>query len=430
MGFARTWIALFVGLLVGVPLSGQEQGPEVPGSLNLFFDCQGSGCWDLDFFRREIPFVNWVRDREDSDVHVLVTSQSTGGGGRQYRLRYLGRGDFQGREQELVVNTSGDATDDEVRTALAARLRLGLGPYLAGTPLADQVEVTVPNGGAGSGGDTSESASAENDPWNFWVFTVRGNAFLDGESSYTSSNLNTSLSANRTTDAWKVNLSGRFSRYHQSFEVDDTSTVESTRKDWRASGLLVGSVTDRVSLGVRLGAGRSTYYNEDFRWNVAPGVELNLFPYTESSRRSLTLQALVDVRHWDYAEETIFNKMAETRPAGMLVSELELVQPWGRTRLSLSHSRYFHDAGKWQATLGGFVEVRVFKGFSVNMRGNYGWIRDQLYITLEDATEEEILLRQQALATDFSYYTSFGISYRFGSIFNNVVNPRFGDGGF
>ena len=41
------------------------------------------------------------------------------------------------------------------------------------------------------------------------------------------------------------------------------------------------------------------------------------------------------------------------------------------------------------------------------------------------ATTEEILLRLRQLATDYSYYTSVGFSYRFGSAFNNVVNPRF-----
>ena len=63
------------------------------------------------------------------------------------------------------------------------------------------------------------------------------------------------------------------------------------------------------------------------------------------------------------------------------------------------------------------------------MSGNYGWIRDQLYLPIADYSEAEILLRQRALATNFNYFTSFGVSYRFGSIFNNVVNPRFGGSG-
>lgn len=433
MGAGRVWVTLVLLAVAAGPLGAQTpSGEPVPETVNLFFDCQGGGCGDLDFFRREIPWVNWVRDREVSDVHVLVTSQSTGGGGRQYQLDFIGRGRFDGLGQQLLVSTAGDATDDEVRRALAGRLGLGLGPFLAGTPQADRLSVVAqgtPPGGAGPGRPGGPGGSApEDDPWDFWVFTIRGNANLNGESSYNSSNLSTSVSANRTTDAWKLNFSGRFGRSRQNFEIDDTTTVQYTRDDWSAGGLVVKSVTERFSLGMRLGAGRSTYLNEDFRWSVSPGVELNAFPYSESSRRSLTFQALLEARHWDYAALTIFGETDETRLAGTLRGELEFVQPWGRASLSADHSRYFHDSSKWQSSIGGFFEVRLFKGFSVNMFGSYGWVRDQLYIAAEGYSQEEILLRQRALATDFNYFTSFGISYRFGSIFNNVVNPRFGGG--
>jgi hypothetical protein len=37
--------------------------------------------------------------------------------------------------------------------------------------------------------------------------------------------------------------------------------------------------------------------------------------------------------------------------------------------------------------------------------------------------------RRQQLATRYSYFTSFGLTYTFGSIYNNVVNPRFGNNG-
>jgi hypothetical protein len=46
-------------------------------------------------------------------------------------------------------------------------------------------------------------------------------------------------------------------------------------------------------------------------------------------------------------------------------------------------------------------------------------------------TNEEILVRQLELATGYQYEFSVGISYSFGSIYNNVVNPRFRNvGGF
>jgi hypothetical protein len=38
---------------------------------------------------------------------------------------------------------------------------------------------------------------------------------------------------------------------------------------------------------------------------------------------------------------------------------------------------------------------------------------------------DEVLLQQQVLATNYSYYSSISFNYRFGSIYNNVVNTRF-----
>ena len=55
--------------------------------------------------------------------------------------------------------------------------------------------------------------------------------------------------------------------------------------------------------------------------------------------------------------------------------------------------------------------------------------RDQFYLRRAGATPEEILVRQRQLATGYRYYTQFSVSYSFGSIFNNIVNPRFGGGG-
>lgn len=412
-------------------LRGQE-APTGASTLALFFDCQGSGCYDLDFFRREIPYVNWVRDRESADVHVLVTSQTTGGGGLETTLAFIGRGRFEGEDQSLILHTSGDATQDEIRKAQAARLQLGLGRYLAATGMADQLKVVAPGGPGGHGGPNGAGApppggAPEDDPWDFWVFRIGANGYLNGESSYKQRNISTSVSANRTTEDWKVSLSGRYYTRHEHYELSD-GPLDSEWKDWNANGLLVRSLSDHWSVGAKVGAGRSTTLNEDLRWNVAPGVEVNLFPYSESSRRSLTLQALLDMRHWDYTEETIFHATSETRLAMSLTSSLNLVQPWGRAEITLDHSRYLYDTRKYQASLSGFFEVRVFKGFSVNMYGGYSRIHDQLYLPAEGASDEEILVQQRQLETSYRYYTSFGVSYRFGSIFNNVVNTRFGGG--
>jgi hypothetical protein len=80
-------------------------------------------------------------------------------------------------------------------------------------------------------------------------------------------------------------------------------------------------------------------------------------------------------------------------------------------------------------TASGNVEFRLFKGFSVDLFAEASRRRDQLSLRRGDATNEEILVRQRELATGYQYDFGFGISYAFGSIFNNVVNPRFRNAG-
>ena len=57
-------------------------GATAPG-LNVFLDCERMFC-DFDYFRTEMTWVSWVRDRAVADVHVLVSTQETGAGGSEY----------------------------------------------------------------------------------------------------------------------------------------------------------------------------------------------------------------------------------------------------------------------------------------------------------------------------------------------------------
>ena len=439
------WAVRVVALLcVCAPPSVAQEPSATGGALNLFFDCQGFGaCRDMDFFRREIPIVNWVRDREVSDVHVLVTTERTGGGGFLYTLAFIGRGDFEGEDQELSVATAGDATSDEQRRAIVGRLKLGLVRYVQDSALADQLTVTFGRGaqagapagpgGGGPRGPGAQAASPEDDPWNFWVFSINGRGFVNGQSTSKFSNYSGSVSANRTTEQWKISLGGRYSRNEQSFEVPlaDGSifSANETREDWGVNSSLVKSIGGQFALGIRANAGSSTFFNQDFLWSLKPGAEYNFFPYEESSRRSLTLQYLVGPTYFDYTEKTIFGETEETRFQQELTGRLSLVEQWGRWSTSVTGAHYLHDLDRYNLAISGNFDIRLFRGFSIQLSGNYSWIGDQLYVSAGDLTEEQILLQQRQLETSYRYFTSFGIRYRFGSIFNNVVNPRFGRGG-
>jgi hypothetical protein len=65
--------------------------------------------------------------------------------------------------------------------------------------------------------------------------------------------------------------------------------------------------------------------------------------------------------------------------------------------------------------------------FSLNLYGQYSKIRNQISLPKGTASLEEVLLQRRQLETGYQFWGSFGVSYSFGSIYNNIVNPRFGN---
>ena len=138
------------------------------------------------------------------------------------------------------------------------------------------------------------------------------------------------------------------------------------------------------------------------------------------------IQYTIGFDYFDYKEETVFAKTSETLADHRLQTSLSMRQPWGSSFASVSFSQFLTRPSKYSITAFGDANVRLFKGFSFNVFGEVARTRDQLYLRRGEASTEEILVRQRQLATGYRYFMQIGISYSFGSIFNNVVNPRFG----
>jgi hypothetical protein len=121
--------------------------------------------------------------------------------------------------------------------------------------------------------------------------------------------------------------------------------------------------------------------------------------------------------------------MQELRFQQSISFDVSFNQKWGQISGSTSFGHYFHDVSKNNLSFSAYTDLRLYKGLSLNFNGYYAFQRDQLNILKGDATNEDLLTRRRQLNSNYSFYTSFGIRYRFGSIFNNVVNPRFDGGG-
>jgi hypothetical protein len=401
------------------PPPGAQQKPPPPhgGALRVFVDCDYC---DFDFLRREITFIDYVRERQDAEVHILVTAQGTGGGGQNYTLNFLGQKRFE--RSDIVLHYASGASDtaDTTRKGLAQVMKMGLMRYVAETPLAGELQITRTAPKAGQPGP----AAPARDPWDYWSFRSGISLYGNGEKSNTSASYSGSFSANRVTDALKVQLAAN-GRYSESdYELEEGQIYTSLSRNLSASGSVVWSLTPHWSTGVVASASSATYTNQRMALRLGPALEYNLFPYSESARRQLTFTYALNARHNRYIEETIYEKTREGLFNQALEVSLALKQPWGSTNTSFEAANYLHDRSKNHLELFHGMNVQLFKGFSFNVYASVSRIHDQLYLPKGEATTEEILVRRRQLATSYYYYYSVGFSYRFGSIHNNIVNTR------
>jgi hypothetical protein len=221
--------------------------------------------------------------------------------------------------------------------------------------------------------------------------------------------------------------------YGQSrFILSDSSRFNSYSHSYGFNDLLVKSLSSHWSAGQRASWTSSTFLNQTRAIRFAPAIEFDFFPYSQSTRRMLTLQYSTGINFFRYQDTTIFDKISEVRGDQTLIASIDLRQPWGSVSSSLEGAAYLDDFTKRHLVFFNSLDLRLFKGFSLSLFGQVSLLRDQLYLPRGDLSDQERLLRQRQLATSYTYFVSLGVSYSFGSIFNNIVNPRFGgtSGGF
>ncbi len=396
----------------------QEVTITPPSRIALFLDC--NFCDDT-FIRQEMPYLDHVRDREVADVHLLVTRESTGSGGEAVTVDIIGLGIFEGIEFSNIFNTSANATEAEERDGLLQTLEAALVPFLMKTPMRDRLRVEIEPLEM----DEIEESQTTEDPWNYWTIQVYADGSADFESQQRSYDTRYGVYVSRVTEDWKIQLRPFFNYNYDEFEREEGTITSSARRDGFTS-YAIRSISPHWSVGAYGDVLTSTFSNVDWRYRFMSAVEWSLYPYREANRRQLTVAYRLGASHITYRDTTIYNEIEQVLPQHLLNAGYEVVQPWGGIEIGINASQYLHDLLRHSLEFDAEFEIRITRGLSVEIGGFLELIHDQINLPKGSADIEDVLLRRRQLETNYEAGISFGFRYRFGSLLNNVVNPRFG----
>lgn len=420
------------------PTEGAQDPAPTPPTLvpRVFFDCRGPRC-NSTYYRTDIDWVAWVRDQRDAHVHVIMTSQQTGVGGREFILDFIGNGTYQDYEVRNLYQALPTDTEREDLDGVALTLGLGLAQFATQSGFRDLVGLT----GLARVDEVSANLDAPpegvlspdevQDPWNLWVFRVNANGDVDSESAQQSVRIQTGLRASRVTPVWNQRYNFYYTFRERRFDLSDGSTFQDDRFDWNVSSRVIYALADSWSIGFTGNVGRNTSRNQELwgQWN--PAIEYSFFPYEEATRRALTAFYQVGPVYREYIEQTVFEETEELRFEQQMTLEFSQRQTWGDASIRLRGSTYLHDTGLNNISTRGDLSFRIARGLDLEIGASYSRVRDQLFLSGAGLSDEERLLELQQQATDYEASIEFGFTYQFGSIFNNVVNNRFpGGGGF
>ncbi|WP_422084016.1 DUF481 domain-containing protein [Ulvibacterium sp.] len=412
----RYWRSLYFTLLTFllVQTGFSQEKAKVKDRIKLFIECR---C-ERSYIRQEINFVDHVRDQGLANINLFIYDIANGSGGRTYKLEFEGVGEYESTLVQRSYDTNVNMTADEVRNGLVTTIKSGLLPYIIQTDLADKVEYKITAEGLAQRQDIDFD-----DPWNNWIFEIYGEADLDRETSRNEFEYEVGFESDHVTENWRIRTDLQLNQANAEFERNE-ETFTSERLRYSADGSIVRSLSDHWSAGIFGGARHDTFTNLDFRYYFRPAIEYNIFPYREVLRREIVFAYRIGYFYNYYLEPTIFLKDKEGIFDHSLDIQIRYRQPWGNIFSRLRASTFLNDFSRNRVQLNGRFSIRIFKGLAISFSGDFEIIRDLINLPAGDASLEDVLLQQRQIATDFELGFGFGLSYTFGSAFNNIINNR------
>ena len=380
--------------------------------IKVFLSCN---C-DDSYIKQNTLLLDYVRDRTLSDIEVFVFDISNASGGRNFTFEYKGKNDFQNKENEISTNITQNLTFNEAREVLLKTYKMGMVHFLQNTVFQNQVDVSF-----NDQMDISQEMSF--DQWKNWVFEISGSFNFENEESINEEEYNVGFDIDRVTEMWRVRSYFR-QRRAVKFYSGDEENYTSKRNSTYFSGSLVKSISDHFSTGIFGSYQKDTFRNYKSFFNFSPALEYNFIPYNEVLTREVTLAYKLGYNFYEYLEETLYGFLDQKMFNQSLTLNLRFREKWGSIYSYMVASQFLDQPDQNRLTLNNNINLRIVRGLSLRISGSFQLIRDQINLPKGEASIEDLLLRQRQISTNYQNRISMGLSYTFGSIFNNIVNTR------
>jgi hypothetical protein len=385
------------------------------GAVRVFLDCRNC---DMNYTRQQIPYINYVRDVKEAQVYINVTNQPTGSGGDQYTYTFSGQMDYAGMSDTITFTTTPDQTGPIIREKRTNMLEIGLMRYVAKTTMVDEIKI---------GHNPELELEEVKDRWDNWVFELSSSPRYMSEESAKRLQVWNSLEISRITPDLKIEVNLDQSVNKQRFIDGETDTTY-VKSNNSLDLLIVKSLGNHFSTGMRWENRTSTEANINYTTEIMPAIEYDLFPYSEATHKQLRLLYAIGYQYSNYIDSTIYEKMYDNFFKHEIMIAYQIQEKWGSINISLSETNYLTDLSKNRVNLWGYIRLRVLRGLSLSVNGSVSYNNFQPSLRKGEITEADRLLQLKQLASSYFVQGGLSLSYTFGSIFNNVVNPRFGSG--
>lgn len=412
------YIFLFFLCVFGFQNRGNAQEKDLQNE-NLpkfFLDCD---ICDQDFYRQEINYINFVRDRYLSDIYSLLTTNLIGTGGNEYNLFLVGQNEFTGINDTLKFQSFPNASHAEIRESILKLIKKGLLKYLVNTNLIDYLNYEI-----NSIKDDFNSNNVK-DKWNFWTFNLSSGLKGDGNSYQNNVDMQFGININRTTDKFKIEIGGGYGFNRQNFKINDSVNVIGLQRNTGIYHLMAFSLGKHMAFGQYFTYFQSTQQNLNHAISYFPAIEYNFFEYEKASRRQLRLIYRGGLRYQNYFDLSINNKMKEFLFPHSFVLQWLQIEKWGTLNVALGSWHYLNYSKKYNISVNPSIEFNPISGLRISFWSDLSVVNDQFYLRKSEATTSEILLNQIELETDYMFNYGIRIGYAFGSRYNNVINVRF-----